>query len=472
MTDPQESLRVEGYDHREALFGVPPYGGSIAEQVYYTDENLCDADIDIRQNDWKSPFILMVDRGECTFVHKVRNAQKAGAAGVLIADNICLCDFASVCKPKNEGDRCEQFEPVMADDGSGSDITIPAFLLFKQDADVIREELLNYNANIVMAEMTWNIPRPDDRVEYKFWTTPTEHISKNFQKSFGDAALRLGDSAVFTPHFFVYDGILNRCHGSNGNACSTMCTNAGRYCAADPDNDLYKGISGSDVVRESLRRICIWKYYGKDKFGEKWWSYTTEFMERCDSPSYFSNNECVNDAYKHSGVDGKKINQCMGDSGGLQGDSVNNLLQKEIAAKDELGVVVVPSVFVNNIAMRGKLSSQTVFSAICHGYLDGTEPDICNKCASCNDFDGCIQKGKCGDSSLAGVSMNTFISTIFLVSGLIVAVGLAQWRKSQKQMRNEVRGILAEYMPLEEDAEDGNFAFAKRSSLLQGTQIE
>jgi len=68
--------------------------------------------------------------------------------------------------------------------------------------------------------------------------------------------------------------------------------------------------------------------------------------------------------------------------------------------------------------------------------------------------------------------MNTFISTIFLVSGLIVAVGLAQWRKSQKQMRNEVRGILAEYMPLEEDAEDGNFAFAKRSSLLQGTQIE
>ena len=25
--------------------------------------------------DWQSPFILMVDRGECTFVHKVRRGE-------------------------------------------------------------------------------------------------------------------------------------------------------------------------------------------------------------------------------------------------------------------------------------------------------------------------------------------------------------------------------------------------------------
>lgn len=40
---------------------------------------------------WQSPFILMADRGNCTFVTKVRHAQHAGASGVLVADNVCLC---------------------------------------------------------------------------------------------------------------------------------------------------------------------------------------------------------------------------------------------------------------------------------------------------------------------------------------------------------------------------------------------
>ena len=77
----------EGYDHREALFGIPPYGGSIAQNVYYADDELCD-EVDMtkgyprRETDdngvmkaWEAPFILMVDRGSCTFVKKVRFLQ-------------------------------------------------------------------------------------------------------------------------------------------------------------------------------------------------------------------------------------------------------------------------------------------------------------------------------------------------------------------------------------------------------------
>jgi len=46
--------------------------------------------------------------------------------------------------------------------------------------------------------------------------------------------------------------------------CYNLCTNAGRYCATDPDNNLDKGISGGDVVAESLRRICVWNVYGAE----------------------------------------------------------------------------------------------------------------------------------------------------------------------------------------------------------------
>mmetsp|Transcript_4158 Transcript_4158/g.5563 ORF Transcript_4158/g.5563 Transcript_4158/m.5563 type:complete len:94 (+) Transcript_4158:656-937(+) len=84
MQVPQSLFKAEGYDHREALFGVPPYGGSIAQNVYFADADLCDANVDnrrgypIRPKDshgnmepWPSPYILLVDRGGCSFVNKV-----------------------------------------------------------------------------------------------------------------------------------------------------------------------------------------------------------------------------------------------------------------------------------------------------------------------------------------------------------------------------------------------------------------
>jgi hypothetical protein len=162
---PQELRKEGGYDHREALFGLPPYGGSIQQNLYYADSTMCDSNEDYsrggyptRGNDssgqmaaWKAPFILMVDRGDCTFVKKVRNAQKLGAAGVIIADNTCLCDAGDACK-SNAGD-CETKEPIMADDGSGADITIPSFLMFKQDADPIIETLKKNT--IVRMSMSW-----------------------------------------------------------------------------------------------------------------------------------------------------------------------------------------------------------------------------------------------------------------------------------------------------------------------------
>ena len=64
---------------------MPPYGGSIAQNVYYANSDLCDPNVDTRggypsrETDstgkmapWPSPYILMVDRGACTFVKKVR----------------------------------------------------------------------------------------------------------------------------------------------------------------------------------------------------------------------------------------------------------------------------------------------------------------------------------------------------------------------------------------------------------------
>jgi len=468
---PKSLFREKGYDHREALFGTPPYGGSIAQNIYYTDTDLCDPTsvnpstgypsrpVDPttnKQEPWPSPFILMVDRGACSFVQKARNAQHAGAAGVIIADNLCLCnDSACLNMTAGSFQSCQSTEPIMADDGSGGDITIPAFLIFKQDAYGIIQEVKEREMP-VQIEMSWSLPHPDSKVEYELWTVPSEEVSKEFQKNWKDVAEKMGDKLYFTPRQYVYDGIKSRCQTSDGrNMCFNLCTNNGRYCATDPDNDLEHGITGAEVVKEALRRICVWKHFGeKDGLGSIYWDYISEFLKRCDSDDFFSNDECINDVFKHAKIDGKRIEQCMDDSGGLTDNHPNTLLDREIDAAMRKGVVVLPTMFINSAPMRGALTENTVFNAVCAGFQAGSEPDVCNTCRGCIDVTECVQKGFCkgtsgGVSSGGGVTKKTFGTTLLMMCALFGAAGYMHWRKTREDMRDQVRGILAEYMPLE-----------------------
>jgi len=458
---PHKLFRAEGYDHREALFGVPPYGGSISTNIFKVRTKLCEATADkyIVDEGWPSPFILMVDRGDCTFVKKVRNAQRLGAAGVVIADNICLCDDIK-CITHSGSSTCETSEPIMADDGSGSDISIPSFLMFKRDANIIKEELKAKSP--VQLEMAWSLPAPDDRVEYDIWTVPTDVFFNNdFVNNFKDVAVALGKSAYFTPHMYIFDGGRSNCQDNNGmNQCFSLCTNKGRYCATDPDNDVDKGISGADVVKESLRRLCIWKHYGADDgIGVKWWNYLIEFTKSCNKPDKFMNDECVNKAYKRAAIDSNVINTCMKDSGGLATDRPNKLLEEAVKSQTDRGIVLVPTVLVNSAALRGALTVGNVFNAICAGYATDTKPKACQQCEHCNDPHECIKgNGVCmanGTTSKGSVSMPMFITSSLSMIGIFVFLGIWYYKRTRRELRDEVRGLLAEYMPLE-DGDDVN----------------
>ena len=176
----------------------------------------------------------------------------------------------------------------------------------------------------------------------------------------------------------IYDGILSGCVGEDGqNECYNLCTNDGRYCATDPDNDLDRGISGADVVAESLRRMCIWGHYGKsDGVGASWWDYVNEFMFRCNTEQYFSNKKW------------------------LEGDSANTLLEEQLHAKDKSGVVILPAMYVNRVSIRGSLEFPVVFKAICAGYASGTAPPVCSTCSNCPNQKECIANAYCGSKKM------------------------------------------------------------------------
>jgi hypothetical protein len=47
------------------------------------------------------------------------------------------------------------------------------------------------------------------------------------------------------------------------------------------------------------------------------------------------------------------------------------------------------------------------------------------------------------------VSMPVFIGSLVVVIAIVSCLGLMQYLRTQRQMRHEVRGILAQYMPLD-----------------------
>ena len=104
--------------------------------------------------------------------------------------------------------------------------------------------------------------------------------------------------------------------------------------------------------------------------------------------------------------------------------------------------------------LRGTLDFDMVFKAVCAGYKDGTVPEICTKCANCSsgELDSeytCVVEDHCSIKDVEGVTNITFGGTVV---GMVIFFGvfaLVQHKRSQAQMRQQVKGIMAEYMPLD-----------------------
>lgn len=337
----------------------------------------------------------MVDRGSCTFVKKARNAQDSGAAAILIADNTCQCKNLDVCT-LDEGTTCKGYGAFMSDDGSGTDITIAAMLMFKQDADPIKDALKK--GTTVRVKMSWPVPNPNDHVELDLWTRLPDADSTDFQIMWMGVQRRFGGTVAFTPHYYIYNGIQAKCRTTYGKKiCDSLCTNEGRYCAVDPDEGLDHGISGVNIVEESLRRLCIWDIYENDGTGPEFFQYVRGFRV-CDNELNFNNTKCINDAMDRANIVEQKVTKCIEINGGTEMDEQNEKLQIQVEEVEEIdvGIIAMPFAYVNGARIRGVLNFGAVFKAVCAGYKHGTQPDVCGKCAECTGSEySCVLKYQC-----------------------------------------------------------------------------
>ena len=117
-------------------FGQIPYGYNLVGSLYYDNVALTNNDVSLgcdnsftlgmRLNvtaDIDESPIILLDRGDCSFVNKVTNAENYGAQAVLVVNN----------------DNEDVDELVMADDGNGKYVNIPSELISQSDGQKLKK---------------------------------------------------------------------------------------------------------------------------------------------------------------------------------------------------------------------------------------------------------------------------------------------------------------------------------------------
>ncbi|CAN7126362.1 unnamed protein product [Brassica rapa subsp. narinosa] len=289
----KNSLRVTSaefirgiYECALGNFGVPQYGGSMSGSVVYPKanqkacKNFEDFDISFISRVAGLPTFVLVDRGDCYFTLKAWNAQRAGAATILVADNRPE-PLITMDAPEDETADAEYL----------LNITIPSALLSRSLGSTIKTAI--DQGVPVRISLDWReiffqaLPHPNDRVAYELWTNSNDECGSKcdaqirFLKRFKGAAQILekgGGYTRFTPHYITWycpEAFLA------SRQCKSQCINGGRYCAPDPEQDFSRGYNGRDVIIQNLRQACFFRVMNESGKPWIWWDYVTDFAIRC-----------------------------------------------------------------------------------------------------------------------------------------------------------------------------------------------
>ncbi|KAL3717033.1 hypothetical protein ACJRO7_008590 [Eucalyptus globulus] len=141
------------YDSSIGSFGVPKRGGTMAGTIVDPKSNrkACksfgDFGLSFNSNSGGLPTFLLADRGDCFFSLKAWNAQNAGVAAILIADDRC--------EPLSNMESPEEYYP-------GSDyvqeIVIPSAFIKKALGDEMKKALSDGQMVNVTLDWTGDLP--------------------------------------------------------------------------------------------------------------------------------------------------------------------------------------------------------------------------------------------------------------------------------------------------------------------------
>ena len=297
------------------------------------------------------PVVLLVDRGDCYFIEKAYNAEKAGAqvrgrgrAGLQGRDRrdaappkkhthtrtppptpphpvstqaVIVADFKdekllTMSAPEDRPEISRLKE----------EITIPTALVTRGVGEALKHALSRHARVVVELDWSDSVAHPDSRVEWELWGSPADGCGApcdrqtSFVKAMASraATLEADGYTKFTPRY-----VMHGCGGSpSEDVCARSCIHKGRYCAfaspsADGDRSSH-AIPGRDLVTEAKRRLCAAEAARKADKPEAWWAYAAEVATSCTlAAGKFNDPQCAKAALTGAGLAAAKVEACVGD---------------------------------------------------------------------------------------------------------------------------------------------------------------
>jgi len=367
--------------------------------------------------------IVLVRRGNCTFVTKVKVARKKGAHAVIIVDQ-----KSSKLSPK----AMEQFIP--ADDGFGDSVRIPSVVVSEREG----QQLIDWSrttGNQVIVEMAWTIPKKSVAL-LDVWMSSGSKESQKFLKEFAPRRRDLNENIKFMPHYHIFsmDKIKGGCTDSN--FCSEdLCTGTDhKFCAEDPDGD--GPVSGKMVIEEDIRQLCIHEVtkvrnvnlddnsqvHTVVEYAEPYWHYVEQFPEACpmarttadDEDKHFG-RRCSEGLMAKVGIDVDKVKKCVRqNTGSMLKSQRDNVAWSPRAIR------------LNGMRYMGVVDADLVTRAVCACFTKA--PAICKVLMKPVDVTQEIW-WKLPEPGGRSVSVGTFIGVLLGV-GAIVLMGLFFYKRS------------------------------------------
>lgn len=390
-----------------ANFGLIPYGHSIVGTPYFEKDNEfgCHQFKDGMSKEGGESPIVLVRRGKCSFVKKVREVEHAGGKLAVIVDEVDNESMDSI---------------IMVDDGTGNGIRIPSIMINKKEGEALIEYYEAGNENDrkkVSLVSTFNIAKPDDRVEYDIWISSSNDRGLDFVKDFQRFNDILGDKVLMTPRYFTWS-----CINCDANIMGEDCVNNGKYCALDEERLSY---SGKEIIMENLRQKCVWK-----QSAPAWWEYIAKAHQQCYTD--FS-EDCSKTVHNELGINWDKTQDCIKEANDESNDE-NKLLSTDAIEWTLRGPHFIPAIVINKITYRGNLDPENVFLAICEGFRD-TQPE-------------CKTHSKTEKIEKSKVNLTWFLVAIIFIIMVNIIILLLCRKCSTRDMKTSVNSAINEYMSL------------------------
>lgn len=399
-----------------ADFGHIPYGHTVVGQPVFIQDNEYGCD-DFNTTLTKFPDsnpIVVVKRGKCSFVQKVRNAEHGGAKMAIVVDEINSENVKFI---------------TMVNDGTGNGLIIPSILINKDPGNNLIDFISKNDANVtnsIKMIMTFDLNNESNNVKYDILFSSYQDRALDFISDFKEFQLKLGESAKMTPRYFSWP-----CFTWDADIIKKDCYGNGKYCAMDY-TDLE--MSGKTILLSNIYQKWIYKVSLDTKKNDSdWWNY----MYKAHSSCYKDFTEdCTKMIHNKLGLDWNKTSEWVKNSfvNKDTADEDNIILGEDYEYWNEGGYVYTPAVMINDLKYNGDLVASYVFEAIWASFKDKPAAWIDSSSTT-----------KIGTTPSTHVSFNWFMLVILVLIIFNVILILVCIKRNNSQIKDDVLAVIGKY---------------------------